>query len=332
MLTPESQVLARHLDLFTDKKVLFLGNVQDDFPATCQQTAREVRVVSSYFDYVQRAKLTPIFALEAEYQAEDLIVFYWGKNKQECQFQLQQMLSQVPIGQSVLIVGENRGGVRSAETFCEKWGNIAKIDSARRCGLYHFELQQAPDFRLAEWWREYTLAKYADLTVCSLPGVFSATELDQGTALLLSTLQQPIQGNVLDVGCGAGVIGAYLKQQNPTIELTMTDIHAMALASAQQTLAKNHLAGNVIASNVFSAIPQKFNLIVSNPPFHAGIDTAYDAVETLIREAKAHLYKGGELRIVANAFLPYPDVLDRYFGSHQVLAKTGKFKVYRVIN
>ncbi|WP_408713306.1 methyltransferase [Acinetobacter baumannii] len=40
---------------------------------------------------------------------------------------------------------------------------------------------------------------------------------------------------------------------------------------------------------------------------------------------------GGELRIVANAFLPYPQVLDETFGFHEVIAQTGRFKVYRTI-
>ncbi|GHK19201.1 hypothetical protein ECZU08_21710 [Escherichia coli] len=44
-----------------------------------------------------------------------------------------------------------------------------------------------------------------------------------------------------------------------------------------------------------------------------------------------HLNSGGELRIVANAFLPYPDVLDETFGFHEVIAQTGRFKVYRAI-
>lgn len=330
MFTAESQVLQRHLAVFAAKRILFLGNVQDDFPYECQQTAQQVRVVSSYFDYVKRAKLATTFALQAEYQGEDYIVFYWGKNKQECQFQLQQILSQAPVGQNVLIVGENRSGVRSAETFCAELGEIAKIDSARRCSLYHFTLQHIPTFTLAKWWRQYRAEKLADLSIYALPGVFSAAELDQGTALLLSTLTESINGKVLDVGCGVGVIGAYLKKHNPKITLTMTDIHAMAISSATETLQQNQLVGEVFASDVFSEVAEKFDLIISNPPFHSGLDTAYDAVENLIREAKNHLNFGGELRIVANAFLPYPDLLDRYFDSHKVLAKTGKFKVYQV--
>ncbi|HDR1924272.1 TPA: 16S rRNA (guanine(1207)-N(2))-methyltransferase RsmC [Pasteurella multocida] len=326
MISLESQVLQRHLSFFEHKSVLFAGGINDQFPQ--QVPARSVKVWSWYFDYA-KSKSAVDFSLTCEEKA-DLMVFYWTKNKQEVQFQLMQLLAQAPIGQEMLIVGENRCGVRSVEKMLDAYGDIAKIDSARRCGLYHFCLKNTPHFALADYWKTYQHPRLGDLRIYSLPGVFSANELDVGTDLLLSTLDQPVRGKVLDLGCGAGVIGAYIKQQYPQVELTMADIHALALASSQRTLAENQLEAEVIASDVFSNVAGKFDLIISNPPFHDGIDTAYRAVSELIMQAKWHLVPGGELRIVANAFLPYPDLLDQHFGSHCVFAKTTKFKVYSV--
>jgi LytS/YehU family sensor histidine kinase len=62
-----------------------------------------------------------------------------------------------------------------------------------------------------------------------------------------------------------------------------------------------------------------------------GVETSLEAAQTLIRGAVRHLNSGGELRIVANAFLPYPKILDETFGFHEVLAQTGRFKIYRAI-
>lgn len=324
MLSIESEVLARHLPVFEGKSILFFGDVRDDFAQSLTQ-AKEVYVLTNYFDYAHHRQAVE-FSLENANQAE-LGVFYWTKNKQECQFQLLQWLSQSSQGQELLVIGENRAGVRSVEKILEPFGNIAKIDSARRCGLYHFELQNVPNFDCKKFWKSYRLN---ELEIFALPAVFSSSELDGGTKLLLSTFHKAdgLKGNVLDLGCGAGVIGASLKKMFPKIKLTMSDIHAMALASSERTLAENQLEGKVIASDVFSHIDGRFDLIISNPPFHDGIDTAYRAVESLILQAKNHLTRGGELRIVANAFLPYPDLLDQAFGSHQLLAKSTKFKVY----
>lgn len=332
MFSLESEVLQRHLNFIQNKSLLFAGAVNDNFP---QQLASytSVKIWSCYFDYVlqQQDKSAVTFSTLFSEQAE-LVIFYWSKNKQENLFLLMQLLAYLPLGQEILLIGNNRSGINSAEKMLRPYGEIAKIDSARRCSLYHFSLQQTAHFSLSDYWQSYQHSVLMPLTIYSLPGVFSRQELDQGTELLLSTIDCPIKGRVLDVGCGAGIIGSFLKYHNPQIELVMTDIDAMALASAQRTLAENQLTGQVLASNVFSHVTGKFDLIISNPPFHDGIKTSYTAVEQLICQAKQFLHKGGELRLVANAFLPYPDLLDQYFGKHKLLAKNNKFKVYVVKN
>ena len=330
MISLESQVLERHLSFFDGKSVLFAGGISDNFPQTLTSKCQSIQIWSCYFDYA-RTQSAVNFSVEFQGQA-DLIVYYWTKNKQEVNFQLLQLLAQAPIGQEILIIGENRCGVRSVEKTLEHYGEIAKIDSARRCGLYHFSLQNKPYFELKNFWKTYQHPTLKDLTIYSLPGVFSAAELDTGTELLLSTIDNKIKGKVLDLGCGAGVIGSMIKKRSPNAQITMTDIHAMALESARKTVSENQLQGKVYASDVFSDIEGKFDLIISNPPFHDGIDTAYRAVTELINQAKWHLNQGGELRIVANAFLPYPELLRQHFGDYNVLAQTGKFKVYSVKN
>lgn len=167
-------------------------------------------------------------------------------------------------------------------------------------------LKKVPHFDLAQAWRSYRHTQLGDLTIFSLPGVFSAAELDVGTALLLSTLNHPIKGRVLDLGCGVGVIGSYIKRHNPNVDLTMTDIHALAIASAQRTLAESQLEGKVLASDVFSKIEGKFDLIVSNPPFHDGVDTAYRAVSELIQKAKWHLNTGENYALLRTHFCLMP--------------------------
>lgn len=120
-------------------------------------------------------------------------------------------------------------------------------------------------------------------------------------------------------------------RHSPKIRLTLCDVSAPAVEASRATLATNGVEGEVFASNVFSEVKGRFDMIISNPPFHDGMQTSLDAAQTLIRGAVRHLNSGGELRIVANAFLPYPDVLDETFGFHEVIAQTGRFKVYRAI-
>ncbi|EOJ6041124.1 16S rRNA (guanine(1207)-N(2))-methyltransferase RsmC [Cronobacter sakazakii] len=331
--SPASEVLLRHSDDFTESRVLFAGDMQDDLPArfdTAQSRAHTQQfhhwqVLSKPMGDNARYGLVA----DAEIVADsDTLIYYWPKNKPEAQFQLMNLLSLLPVGTDVFVVGENRSGVRSAEAMLEAYCPLNKVDSARRCGQYHGRLEKQPEFNADGWWGEYQVD---DLTIKTLPGVFSRDGLDVGSDLLLSTLSPHTKGKVLDVGCGAGVLAAVLASHSPKVRLTLCDVSAPAVEASRATLAANGFEGEVVASNVFSEIKGRFDMIISNPPFHDGMETSFEAAQTLIRSAVRHLNIGGELRIVANAFLPYPNVLDETFGNHEVLAQTGRFKVYRAV-
>ncbi|WP_130833899.1 16S rRNA (guanine(1207)-N(2))-methyltransferase RsmC [[Erwinia] mediterraneensis] len=331
--TPASEVILRHSDEFSNRHVLFAGDLQDDLPA--QLETASTRVHTQQYHHWQNlrrhlgdAAQYGLVATADAVQGCDTLIYYWPKNKPEAQFQLQNLLALLPTGCDVFVIGENRSGVRSAEGMLEAWATLEKIDSARRCGLYHGRLAQQPAFDPDEFYNSYALG---DLTISTLPGVFSRDGLDTGSALLLSTLTPHAKGKVLDIGCGSGVIATALARQSPKVRLWLCDVHAAAIAASKATLAANGLEGEVFASNVFSEVTGRFDMIISNPPFHEGIQTSLEAAHTLIRGAAKHLNTGGELRIVANAFLPYPQVLDETFGSHEVLAQTGRFKVYRAV-
>ena len=332
-LTPASEVLLRHSDDFEESRVLFAGDMQDDLPARLDTA--ESRAHTQQFHHWQvlsrqlgdNARFS-LVAEQADVGSSDTLIYYWPKNKPEAQFQLMNILSLLPLGTDIFVVGENRSGVRSAEQMLAEYCPLSKVDSARRCGLYHGRLEKQPAFNAAAFGDSYTLD---DLTIHTLPGVFSRDGLDSGSQLLLSTLTPHTKGKVLDIGCGAGVLSAVLASHSPKVRLTLCDVSAPAVEASRATLAANGFEGEVFASNVFSEVTGRYDMIISNPPFHDGLQTSLEAAQTLIRGAVRHLNSGGELRIVANAFLPYPQVLDETFGFHEVLAQTGRFKVYRTV-
>ena len=332
-LTPASEVLLRHSDDFEQSRILFAGDLQDDLPGRLD-TAHSRAWTQQYHQWQTLSKLMDedaVYALTLDQPFvgdSDTLIYYWPKNKPEAQYQLMNLLSLLPVGTDVFVVGENRSGVRSAEQMLAEYAPLNKVDSARRCGLYHGRLEKQPTFDAQNFWNDYTLD---GLTIKTLPGVFSRDGLDVGSKLLLSTFTPHTKGKVLDVGCGAGVLSTVLASHSPKVRLTLCDVSAPAVEASKATLAANGLEGEVFASNVFSDVTGRFDMIISNPPFHDGLQTSLEATQMLIRGAVRHLSSGGELRLVANAFLPYPALLDEVFGFHEVIAQTGRFKVYRTV-
>lgn len=175
--TPASEVLLRHSDDFESARVLFAGDLQDDLPARLDTAASRAHTQQFHHWQVLNRQMgdTVRFSLVAEAAdvAEcDTLIYYWPKNKPEAQFQLMNLLSLLPVGSDIFVVGENRSGVRSAEQMLAEYAPLNKVDSARRCGLYHGRLEKQPTFDADAFWGEYTLD---NLTIKTLRASSAAT-------------------------------------------------------------------------------------------------------------------------------------------------------------
>lgn len=102
-------------------------------------------------------------------------------------------------------------------------------------------------------------------------GVFSKDRFDYGTRVLLESIDiNNLCGNVLDLGCGIGVVGIILGTINKNINIDMVDINDRAINLAKENMSLNKVKGNVFISDVYSNINKKYNYIITNPPIRAG--------------------------------------------------------------
>ncbi len=87
--------------------------------------------------------------------------------------------------------------------------------------------------------------------------------------LALDIIPAQAQWKILDLGTGTGAIGLSLAKEKPECIITATDQSTAALDIARQN-AKNNQISNIefIQSNWFEKLAnQKFDMIVSNPPY-----------------------------------------------------------------
>ncbi|MEK7607913.1 MAG: class I SAM-dependent methyltransferase [Patescibacteria group bacterium] len=231
----------------------------------------------------------------------------------------------------VVLVGEKDAGIDSAKKLYET--NVGPVDQkivGNHSALYVGKNKRLGADKKLENFLSYSPLSYDNIQieVANLPGVFSVGELDLGTKLLLDHIPYN-RKKVLDVGCGSGIIGALYKKISPESEITMSDSSKLAVLSTQKTIKKNNIQAKVLESDIFDNIKETFDLIVTNPPFHKGIDTDYSFIEKFARDAKKHLNVNGEVYVVANSFLPYKDILTKYIGPTNVVIDTKKFRVYQ---
>ncbi|MDD2469731.1 MAG: methyltransferase [Bacilli bacterium] len=107
-------------------------------------------------------------------------------------------------------------------------------------------------------------------------GVFSKKALDFGTRLLIESLPLPeMSGKVLDVGCGYGPIGLFVKSETDC-EVDMVDINLRALHLAKIGARHNHLSVNIYESDAYSNVKPSYDYIITNPPIRAGKEKVYE--------------------------------------------------------
>lgn len=91
--------------------------------------------------------------------------------------------------------------------------------------------------------------------------------------------------NILDLCCGSGAIGITLKTKINDATVTMSDISKKALEVALSNKNKLNVDINIIESDLFENIKDKFDIIISNPPYIA----LNEEIDPLVKDNEPHL-------------------------------------------
>lgn len=103
-------------------------------------------------------------------------------------------------------------------------------------------------------------------------GLFSPTEIDEGSRLLIEHLTVRPDALSLDIGCGYGALGIPLAKLSPQGTVHMVDKDFVAVEYVKKNAALNRAPNcEIYLSNGFSKVPNiAFDLIVSNLPAKVG--------------------------------------------------------------
>ncbi|HET6426774.1 MAG TPA: methyltransferase [Phycisphaerae bacterium] len=163
-------------------------------------------------------------------------------------------------------------------------------------------------------------------------GLFSPRRIDDGTYMLIETLELADDHVSLDLGCGYGAIGVAVAAECPRGQVHMVDKDFVAVEYARKNADARGLTNcQAYLSNAFSHVPDvKFDNVLSNVPANVGGEMLY----IILSGAKAHLAPGGRLVVVTVAGLRQyikRNFLE-VFGNYEKVKQGKTYAVARAVN
>jgi len=176
----------------------------------------------------------------------------------------------------------------------------------------------------------------ADLEIINQSNVFSRERLDIGTRFLLQNLPRtegPME--IIDLGCGNGLLGLMAAQQNPEARLSFVDESYMAVASARansEQIDPGLQRASFYLGNGLAEFDEDIaDLILCNPPFHQSHAIGDTVALSMFRQSASVLRDGGELWVLGNRHLDYHRKLKRWFSSVNVVTSNRKFVILQAV-
>ena len=201
--------------------------------------------------------------------------FYLVTHKRSGSSRHEKMLAEI-FGVDVKIVGKSKGGYKVLEAIKSSIEETQTEWSPRR--KVSFEIFDI----------EFDLE--------SEPSLFSKDDLDLGTRILLENVNLSSFERMLDLGCGWGAIGLVAAVINKNGHVVLTDIDSRAAKVVSDNVQRLGIQdrANVIATDDVKQIGGSFDLILSNPPFHADMVTLVN----LFKAASDKLRQKGSIYVV----------------------------------
>jgi 16S rRNA (guanine1207-N2)-methyltransferase len=218
-------------------------------------------------------------------------------------------------GAPVIVDGAKSDGIESVLRACRAVFTVGEVVSKAHGKAFGFPAAPAP-----EGWA----GRFATVDgFVTRPGVFSADGVDPGSAILTPHLGG-LAGRVCDLGAGAGVLTRAVLTSEAVEAIDLVEAERVALDCARENVRDPRARFHWTDARRFQDGP--YDVVVSNPPFHAGRRGDPDVGRAFVVAAARLLAPRGRLRMVANRHLPYEAALGEAFGSVVALEQRDGYK------
>ena len=231
----------------------------------------------------------------------------------------------VPSGVLLVCLANTAGASRFEKELSRATPLLFSV-SKNKCRAFAVSNAGSWDEELLSEWRELAKPRFIQNTMfLVVPGVFSSAHIDPGSGLLAEHLPPSLYGNVADLGAGWGFLSRIALEKSMKISrIDLFEADARALDCARKNVtgpAAFHW------HDVTTGLPEKYDHIITNPPFHSAQAKDVALGKAFLTAAAAGLKRGGTLHLVANRQLPYEAHLQSLGLRSRTVAETHAFKV-----
>ena len=161
------------------------------------------------------------------------------------------------------------------------------------------------------------------LEIGTTEGLFSPRGADTGTLSMVSAVELESGQKLLDLGCGAGLVGIAAAKVLGEENVWMTDVDPAAVRCAAENAKRNGVENvHLCCGDALDAVDVSgFDWILSNPPYHADFSVAKKFIEKGFNRLKL----GGKLVMVVKRELWYRNKLTAIFGGVRMQEIGGYF-------
>ncbi len=266
----------------------------------------------------------------------ELVLVLPPRQRDEARALMSRAVAMTRPGGRVIACQSNDEGARSAEADLARLAGNVESMSKHKCRVFWTAPLAHVNASLIDEWRELDAVRpVVDGSFVSRPGLFAWDRIDVASALLVEQLPEKLAGRAADLGAGFGYLSAGLLARCPGI--TSLDVYeaekrALDLARINLQRFEDRAELQYRWHDVSAGLPDSYDVIVTNPPFHAqrGIDRP-DIGRRFIAVAAESLRPGGRLWLVANRHLPYEAVLTGIFTSVRTVVQAHGYKIIEAV-
>lgn len=239
-------------------------------------------------------------------------------------------------GGTLVLSGGKREGIKRYASIAGT--RLAGTPLIRKHGNWYVaQIEKTGDQQLtpggASTYREpLTITVDEKTTLYSKAGLFGATKIDPGSAMLAEYL--PVffrhfdhhSASALDLGCGYGYLTLFAARAGFS-RIIATDNCAAAIEMCRRNVDTLGIDAQVVADDCARRIAQTFDAVLCNPPFHRGFKADTQLIERFVATAAARLENRGRALFIVNEFIALERAAQGYFATVEVVRREQGFKL-----